>query len=185
MNNFTRKLFGFPKSKEMTSERPPSSQVPNKSMSRHRSRYMSKSKSKSKTPSRARDNNSHLWPRFYNRVVRKQNPNMSDEDVKHYADLRVKWRGEIREKKRARQNASLRLQMPIQDNIPLRAVDGNSPLWRRIYERRVRTAHPHMNEQAVKEEVDQLVNALRAKKLQSKRAGKKNSRRKSRKLYLS
>jgi len=191
--HFTRKLLGLHKSNKMSSERPPSSQLPNKSRSRHRSRYMSRSKSMSKTPSRAEDNNSPLWPRFYNRLVRKQNPNMSDEDVKHYADLRVKWRGEIREKKRARQNATRRspslqnvgLQMPIQANIPLRAEEGNSPLWRRIYEKKVRNAHPHMNEEDVKQQIDQLVNmrrAVRDKKRGTKLGGKKRSRRKSRNL---
>lgn len=191
--HFTRKLLGLHKSNKMSSERPPSSQLPNKSMSRHRSRYMSRSKSMSKTPSRADDTNSPLWPRFYNRLVRKQNPNMSDEDVKHYADLRVKWRGEIREKKRARQNATRRspslqnvgLQMPIQANIPLRAEEGNSPLWQRIYEKKVRNAHPHMNEEDVKQQIDQLVNmrrAVRDKKRGTKLGGKKRSRRKSRNL---
>jgi hypothetical protein len=167
--HFTRKLFGLSKSKEIASQRPHSSQMPNKSRSR------------SKTPLRADDDNSPLWPRFYNRLVRKQNPNMSDEDVKHYADLRVRWRKQDREKKRARENASWRppsfqnvgLQMPI----PLKAEEGNSPLWRRIFEKRVRNADPHMNEQAVKKEVDKLVNMRR-----SKRGGKKKSRRKSRKL---
>jgi len=176
--HFTRKLFGISKSKEMSSQRPPSSSMPNKS----------RSKSMSKTPLRADDNNSHLWPRFYNRLIRNQNPNMSDEDVKHYADLRVEWRKAVRDEK-ARQNPTNRppafknvgLQMPIQANIPLR-VEGNSPLWRRIYEKRVRDKDPHMNEQAVKQKVDQLVNMRRAKQLKSKRGGKKKSRRKSRKL---
>lgn len=195
--HFTRKLLGLHKSNKMSSERPPSSQVPNKSMSIHRSRYMSRSKSRSKsmskTPLRADDNNSHLWPRFYNRLVRKQNPNMSDEDVKHYADLRVKWRGEIREKKRARQNATRRspylqnvgLHMPIKADIPLRVEEGNSPLWRQIYEKKVRNAHPHMNEEDVKQQIDQLVNmrrAIRDRKRGTKLGGKKRSRRKSRNL---
>jgi hypothetical protein len=135
----------------------------------------------SKTPLRADDNNSHLWPRFYNRLVRKQNPNMSDEDVKHYADLR------------ARQNATRRspslqnvgLHMPIKADIPLRAEEGNSPLWRRIYEKKVRNAHPHMNEEDVKQQIDQLVNmrrAIRDRKRGTKLGGKKRSRRKSRNL---
>ena len=90
MHNLTRKLFGRHKTTKMSSERPPSSHL---------------SRSRSITPLRADDTNSPLWSRFYNRLVRKQNPNMSDEDVKYYADLRVKWRKEDREKNRARQRA--------------------------------------------------------------------------------
>jgi hypothetical protein len=146
----------------------------------------------SKTPLRADDNNSPLWPRFFNKLVRKQNPNMSDEEVKHYADLRVKWRGELRDK-RARQNPTNRppsfknvgLQMPIQADIHLRAEDGNSPLWRQIYEKKVRKAHPYMSEEEQQQQIDQLVRMRRAvkdKKLKTKLGGKKKSRRKSRKL---
>lgn len=68
----------------MPPERPPSSRL---------------SRSRSKTPLYALDTNSPLWPRFYNRLVRKQNPNMSEEDVKYYTDLRVNWRKQDREKK--------------------------------------------------------------------------------------
>jgi len=177
--DFTSKLLGLYKSKKLSSERPPSSPPPNKS--------------RSKTPLYALDTNSPLWLRFYNKAVRNQNPNMSDEEVKHYVDLRVQWREADREKKRARQNATRRppsfqnvgLQMPIQVDIPLRAEDGNSPIWRQIYETKVRNAHPHMNEEDVKQQVHQLVTMRRAvkdKKKETKRGGKKNLRRKSRKL---
>ena len=193
--HFTRKLLGLYKSKKMSSERPPSSQLlnlPNKSKSKSKSKSRSKSKSMSKTPLRADDNNSPLWPRFFNKLVRKQNPNMSDEEVKHYADLRVKMRGELRDK-RARQNPTNRppsfknvgLQMPIQADIHLRAEDGNSPLWRQIYEKKVRKAHPYMSEEEQQQQIDQLVRMRRAvkdKKLKTKLGGKKKSRRKSRKL---
>jgi hypothetical protein len=93
IRHFTRKLFGLSKSKEMASQRPHSSQMPNKSRSR------------SKTPLRADDNNSPLWPRFYNRLVRKQNPDKSEEYIKYHTDARVKWRGEDRDKKKAREKA--------------------------------------------------------------------------------
>jgi hypothetical protein len=117
---------------------------------------------------------------------------MSDEEVKHYADLRVKMRGELRDK-RARQNPTNRppsfqnvgLQMPIQADIHLRAVDGNSPLWRQIYEKKVRKAHPYMNETEQQQQIDQLVRmrrSIRDKKRGTKRGGKKRSRRKSRNL---
>lgn len=104
--DFTRKLLGLSKSKKMSPERPHFSQLPNiVNKSRTKSRSMSKSRSKSKTPLRAEDTNSPLWPRFYNRLVRKQNPNMSEEGVKYHTDLRVKWRKQDREKKRAREKA--------------------------------------------------------------------------------
>ena len=189
--DFTRKLLGLYKSKKMSSERPPSSQLPNLP-NKSRSKSKSMSRSRSKTPLRADDNNSHLWPRFYNRLVRKQKPNMSDEEVKHYVDLRVKMRGELRDK-RARQNPTNRppsfqnvgLQMPIQADIPLRAEDGNSPLWRQIYEKKVRKAHPYMNETEQQQQIEQLVRmrrSVRDKKRGTKRGGKKRSRRKSRNL---
>jgi hypothetical protein len=72
--------------------------------------------------------------------------------------------------------------MPIQADIHLRAVDGNSPLWRQIYEKKVRNAHPHMSKEEQQQQIDQLVNMRRAKKLKTKLGGKKRSRRKSRNL---
>jgi hypothetical protein len=177
--DFTRKPLGLSKSKKMTSQRPPSSQLPNKS--------------RSKTPLNALDNNSPLWQRFYNKDVRNKNPNMSDEEVKHYADVRVQWRKADRENKRTRQNATRRpppLPQPYiasarGDNTPLFALDTNSPLWRQIYANKVRNAHPHMSEEEQQQQVDRLVRRRRSvkdKKRGTKLGGKKKSRRKSRKL---
>ena len=158
LRHFTRKLLGLYKTKKMSPERPPSS---------HLSR--SRSRSRSKTPLNALDTNSHLWPRFYNRLVRKQNPNMNDEDVQRQVAVRVDMRGKIRDKNIARQNATRRppslqkvgLYMPIQANksrsrskTPLRADDTNSPLWPRFYNRLVRKQNPNMSEEGVKYHTD-------------------------------
>jgi len=177
IRDYTRQLLGFSKSKEKSYQRPPSSQMPNKS--------------RSKTPLYALDTNSPLWLRFYNKAVRNQNPNMSDEDVKQQVNQRLAMRGKNREKNRARQNASRRpppyIASAHRDNTPLFVLDTNSPLWPQIYEKKVRNAHPHMNEEDVKQQVHQLVTRRRAvkdKKKETKRGGKKKSRRKSRKLLF-
>ena len=189
LRHFTRKLLGLYKTKKMSPERPPSS---------HLSR--SRSRSRSKTPLNALDTNSPLWPRFYNRLVRKQNPNMSDEDVQRQVAVRVDMRGKIRDKNIARQNATRRppslqtvgLYMPIQvnksrsrPNTPLFAKDSNSPHWPRIYEKAIKRGDPSIGEERLKQQVAQQVRLrkeLRARKQATKHRGGKKSRRKSRSL---
>lgn len=173
--------------KKMLPEHPPSSHL---------------SRSRSKTPLNALDTNSPLWPRFYNRLVRKQNPNMSDEDVQRQVAVRVDMRGKIRDKNIARQNATRRppslqtvgLYMPIQvnksrSNTPLRADDTNSPHWPRIYEKAIKRGDPSIGEERLKQQVAQQVRLRKelrarkqAKQTATKHRGGKKSRRKSRSL---
>lgn len=103
MRNLTRKLFGSYKTTKMSSERPPAEFI--KQISQNTGLQLPKlaSKSRSKTPVFALDTNSPLWPRFYEKKVRTAHPHMSEADVKQQVLLLVKWRGQDRDKKRARE----------------------------------------------------------------------------------
>ena len=84
----TRKLFGPSKSTKML-------QSPKLD-----------SKSRSKTPVFAKDDNSHHWPRIYEKAIKRGDPSIGEESLKQQVAQQVQLRKELRARKQAKQTAT-------------------------------------------------------------------------------